>query len=292
MSICYVYDNFFSNISNIKYINLYNFTNDRIISDIFNSNANQIYVCQKENIIYNPNAYNCCDSNFKVYECIIPAIPIPDSSDKNNPDTKNIDYPDTKIIDSTYAKLEPIITDSSNEEIPNLNNSPSSSGGISTGVIIGIIIGGVVFITAVVLAIVFFVRKKNKKIPQPRLDDSRKNITVIKTSENENNFPHEHEPGLKKADPILIFFESAEFGNIRLYIDFNKTIDELIRCYFNEIKRPELYRDKSFSFLVNGECLHFPYSNYSKAPVENLISKIDPFKTITIVVNHNKEETE
>ena len=142
------------------------------------------------------------------------------------------------------------------------------------------------------MAIVFFVRKKNKKIPQPRLDDSRKNITVIKTSENENNFPHEHEPGLKKENPILIFFESAEFGNIRLYIDFNKTIDELIRCYFNEIKRPELYRDKSFSFLVNGECLHFPYSNYSKAPVENLISKIDPFKTITVVVNHNKEETE
>ena len=137
-----------------------------------------------------------------------------------------------------------------------------------------------------------FCEKKNKKFSQPGPDDSRKKITVIKTSENENNLPNQHEPGLKKANPILIFFESAEFGTIRLYIDFNKTIDELIRCYFNEIKRPELYRDKSFSFLVDGECLHFPYSKYSKAPVENLISKIDPFKTITIVVNHNKEETE
>ena len=135
----------------------------------------------------------------------------------------------------------------------------------------------------------FLLEKKNKKIPQPRLDDSRKNITVIKTSENENDIPHEHEPGIKKANPILIFFEGAEFGNIRIYIDSNKTIKELIRYYFDEIKRPELYDDKSINFLVGGECLHFPYS---ETPIKNLISKNDPYETITFVVNHNKEETE
>ena len=80
------------------------------------------------------------------------------------------------------------------------------------------------------MVIVYFVRRKNKKIAQPGPDDSRKNVTVIKT--DEDNVPHEHEPGIKKDNPILIFFESNYFGNTRIYIDSNKTIDDLIRFYF------------------------------------------------------------
>ena len=70
------------------------------------------------------------------------------------------------------------------------------------------------------MVIVYFVRRKNKKIAQPGPDDSRKNVTVIKT--DEDNVPHEHEPGIKKDNPILIFFESNYFGNTRIYIDSNK----------------------------------------------------------------------
>ena len=55
------------------------------------------------------------------------------------------------------------------------------------------------------MVIVYFVRRKNKKIAQPGPDDSRKNVTVIKT--DEDNVPHEHEPGIKKDNPILIFLK-------------------------------------------------------------------------------------
>jgi hypothetical protein len=100
MRICYSYNNFFSNISSIKYINLYNFTNDRIISNIFNDEDNHLYVCQKEKIINNPNVYNCCNSNFKAYECNPQVLPSTAQSDNNNPDSNNNDSSDSNNPDS------------------------------------------------------------------------------------------------------------------------------------------------------------------------------------------------
>ena len=65
---CTSYSSMFSYIYNIKFINLYNFSNDKIISQIFNY-KNDFYVCQKNKIIINPNAYNCCDFNFETNKC-------------------------------------------------------------------------------------------------------------------------------------------------------------------------------------------------------------------------------
>jgi len=66
MDNCDSYSNMFSNISNIKYLNLYNLTKDKIFANIFNETDN-LYACQKENIL--PNAYNCCDYNYEAGEC-------------------------------------------------------------------------------------------------------------------------------------------------------------------------------------------------------------------------------
>ena len=62
------YDNMISLNNNIKYINLYEFKNDKILSEIF-KNKKSFYVCQKELIITNPNAFNCCDFNFETDDC-------------------------------------------------------------------------------------------------------------------------------------------------------------------------------------------------------------------------------
>ena len=58
----------FYNISCIKYINLYNFHNYNYISEFF-KDKNELYVCQKDNIITNPNVYNCCNFNFEINKC-------------------------------------------------------------------------------------------------------------------------------------------------------------------------------------------------------------------------------
>ena len=67
---CNSYENMFLDIRNIKYINLYYLKNDKIISKVFNNINNSIFVCQKDIIIDNSKAYNCCDSNFRAYNCI------------------------------------------------------------------------------------------------------------------------------------------------------------------------------------------------------------------------------
>ena len=73
---CDSYENMFSDIRSIKYLNLYQFKNDKIISRIFNSINNNIFICQKYNIISNPNIYNCCNSDFEPYDCISSSIEI------------------------------------------------------------------------------------------------------------------------------------------------------------------------------------------------------------------------
>ena len=80
---CNSYFRMFSNIDRIKYINLYNVKNDKIISNTFNQVDNIIFVCQKDNIIDNIKVYNCCNSNFEVYNCINFSI-----SDNNNSSNK------------------------------------------------------------------------------------------------------------------------------------------------------------------------------------------------------------
>ena len=61
-------DDLFSNITSIKYINIYNITDNKIISKEF-ENVNDLFVCQLENIIINEKVYNCCDYDIEVDEC-------------------------------------------------------------------------------------------------------------------------------------------------------------------------------------------------------------------------------
>ena len=58
MANCYSYYKVFPENNNIKYLNVYNFKNDKIIFDNFNDKED-IIVYQKDKIITNPNIYNC-----------------------------------------------------------------------------------------------------------------------------------------------------------------------------------------------------------------------------------------
>ena len=110
---CYSYGNIFSNISRIKYINLYYFKNDKIISSIFNNINSTIFVCQKNKIINNIKAYNCCDSNLESYDCI--------SSNNENNIPSNTD--NSKNENSTQSNND----ESNNKNTKNDNSTQSNN---------------------------------------------------------------------------------------------------------------------------------------------------------------------
>ena len=77
MSKCENYNNMFSSTNKIKFINLFNLANDKTISKVFRKTKNLIFICQSEEIIKNPKAYNCCDYNIELDECDMPSFIIP-----------------------------------------------------------------------------------------------------------------------------------------------------------------------------------------------------------------------
>ena len=107
------------------------------------------------------------------------------------------------------------------------------------------------------------------------------NSFINKEKINNTDILYEHEPGFDKENPIKIIFENNNIGNISIYIDSNKTIEEMISFYFEIIKRPELYGDEKIVFLRNGNAIPIPYP---KEPIETLKNKGDTLETFRIVV--------
>jgi hypothetical protein len=72
---CDLYNNMFSYYTNLKYIDLKNLKNDKILTGNFN-NTKLFYVCQSMNLIRNSYAINCCVYDIENDECdYIPFIP-------------------------------------------------------------------------------------------------------------------------------------------------------------------------------------------------------------------------
>ena len=97
---------------------------------------------------------------------------------------------------------------------------------------------------------------------------------------------YEHEPQNDKENPMKIIFQNPIFGDYNILIDANKTIDELIRFYFEISGKQELYRDGSIIFLISGKLIVPPYPNDA---VETLKNRIVNSKTIKIIVQNNND---
>ena len=319
---CYSYNNMFSDISNITYINLYNFKKDKIISRTFNNTSNPIFVCQKDKIIDNEKAYNCCNSDLKVYDCITPKTNIPPTTNipkTNNivPPTTNIPKPNNIITPTTnipitnniipqttnIPKTDIIIpldidkTDSSNNDFT--SNITKSSSSISIGAIIGIIAGGIVFILGVIIIICYKCGfsckncisrlKQSSSNPTTSPINQTQNTTIAHLTNNNTNESKiiRHKPESDIDNPILVIFQNQGVGDFQILIDYNESIDELIRFYFEINRRSDLYGDQSIRFLRGGECFTPPYP---KKLVGTLVNKIVKSKTIKICVDDNDDK--
>ena len=139
---CYSYSNIFSNNNRIQYINMYNFKNYKNISMIFNEINHHFFVCQKDDIIKNPKAQNCCNYNFEENKCNS-AVDIFLSNESINNQTN-------------FGFLG--INNNSNDEIffiqKIIKPSKESSNKMLTGVIIVIIIGIITLISMIITRIV------------------------------------------------------------------------------------------------------------------------------------------
>ena len=306
MSNCISYNDMFSNNNNIKYINIYNFKNDKIISKTFNNINNSIFICQKDKIIVNPKAYNCCDFNLKAYDCIssnnITDIPI------NTDYLNNVNNSNSIMTD--YLKTDNNIINSINTT--NTNNNIKSSSLISVGVIISIITGGILVIIIIMIIINCLFKEeheisKNNKPKkketknssskvysenEKKIDNSSRynifmpnNIALIKTKYKSPIF--EYEPYNNKNNPMLIIFQNPRFGDSNILIDSNKTIDELIKFYFEISGRKDLYGDESIIFLIRDNSIAPPYPKENISTLKNEITKSGTIKIV--VVDNDKK---
>ena len=86
---------------------------------------------------------------------------------------------------------------------------------------------------------------------------------------------------------MTIIFQNPGFGDSTVLIDSNKTIDELIRFYFNISERKDLYGDKSITFLIGSKIIVHPYP---KDSVVTLKKRIANSRTIKIVVDDRNDK--
>ena len=209
---CENYENIFSNILNIRYINLYNFQNEKIISQIFNEIDN-LFVCQKINNITNLNGHICCNYNFETNKCN--SVFIEDTSEE----TTNIQ---SSIIN--VRETDSVVLKETNSDNLIINLSRGSSSSISIGIIIGIIIG-VLFAIGIAIFIIYFCKRRNKKFNDEGLCANNLNSSNIQ---------------IKNFD-----FETTSQYKIEISINSDKTIEDLIQCYFSKIEMPNLFGNEN-----------------------------------------------
>ena len=267
---CGSYDNMFSNINNIRFINLSDSSNDKILSTYFTEINNDIYVCQKDNIISNPKLNICSNYNFTIDKCDLNADSIyPDKT--NNPGTSNeIENPDT--IRYTEKTDKDTSDSSSDNYIQSKSNNSSTK--ISIGVIIGLIVGIVVLITIITIIICYCKNKMSSSSPNNYTDTSN---TKINLPEDQIT---EYEPQTKNdVQKVRIQLITTCQFKIEIIIDPNKTFHELIKFYFDKINRSDLFGDERINFLFKAK--NIPHD--SKDLIKDYINK--EFEVNTIIVN-------
>ena len=257
MTNCNSYSNMFSLNNNLKFINLYNtIDTNNILSDIFSGISN-LYICIKSNNIINSNIYNCCDYNYESNECnykIIKAGP----QNINSPVSSTVITPDSSSGNPSSTSSTGTSNDgTSSNNYAFSSYSSKSSSSKSTGVIIGVI-AGVVVLIAIVATIICICRRMKKK-----------------NSKDNNKTINETEDIIIPDNLILVKLVTTSQYKIQIQIEPEKKMSDLIKAYFAQIKKPELFGDFSIRFLVNGKMVEhnsdYLIKNYIKKDANTIV---------------------
>ena len=85
-----------------------------------------------------------------------------------------------------------------------------------------------------------------------------------------------------KTNQIIINFIDTRMNESKILIDSNKTIDELIRFYFEINGRSDLYGDPSIIFLSCGKVISYDFKK--KKTIKELMNELGEFDRIYIIV--------
>ena len=283
ISHCDYYSNMFSNISNLIYINLYNFIDNGYMYSIFQELNHDLYVCQGTDIISNSWIISCCDYDSYYNICY---------------DIEQIDY------DEPYTEIPPYhLTDEYNganeDEFETSISNNKSSNKISTGIIIAIIAGIIVFIAIIAIIVFCICKKKCGRAKDPPTDTAIKinrpdedtikvmsNITQIKDANEEKIYEYITENDCEKGNKIKVTFMNTAGSKVIILINPNRTTEELIKYFFKIIQRPSLYKEENICLLINGGNI----DRKSKNEIKSLFQLSDEKKELTIIVNDSDEK--
>ena len=95
---------------------------------------------------------------------------------------------------------------------------------------------------------------------------------------------YEYQPENHTKNKLIIALETTSQYQIQILIGTDKTMEELIKFYFESIKKPELFGDNSIRFLLNS----FVIEHNSKKSIKEYIGKHSNVKKIIIDDLENK----
>jgi len=124
-------------------------------------------------------------------------------------------------------------------------------------------------------------KKKKPPIDTSSIDICYKNEPYLNFDVGYINKPiiYEYEPQVKSENTkIKIILETTSLMKVQILIDPYKTVSELIKFYFEIIKRPELFGDLDIRFLLNAKLLN----HNSKDLIKNYINIRKDVNTIII----------
>ena len=114
-------------------------------------------------------------------------------------------------------------------------------------------------IITIITIIIVCVRKKRKKNPpipnppSPTVDHLSINTSSVSINKEKILIRTHNDFQSHSDNKAKITITTTNQYKIKISIDPQKTMEELVKSYFQIIKRPELYGDKNIRFLLNGK---------------------------------------
>ena len=123
-------------------------------------------------------------------------------------------------------------------------------------------------------------RRKQATYPPTNDDSAIASPTSETTMDKDSNTSliYEYQPENHSKNKLIIALETTSQYQIQILIGTDKTMEELIKFYFESIKKPELFDDNSIRFLLNS----FVIEHNSKKRIKDYIGKYSNVKKIII----------
>ena len=104
--------------------------------------------------------------------------------------------------------------------------------------------------------IIFNIYSKNSDIEQNVNNNNLEQSAIYKESEDPLISLIYSPPNINKEELITFIFTNPSHTKVKISLDCYKTVDDLIKLYFDLIKKPYLFLNENITFFYNGSILY------------------------------------